>query len=303
MEKFNTFVRDYGTFVQYRIFERCFSGDRPSYVEDNLEEWQDVELSWEDIINGKLEKEITPIVKMLPLGEEKKKYLESLSPTERNKFLLAEKERSFLNSLKRTKDKIYDYAQSNEWEYMITLSFKDGKIPFPYPEKHEEIIENMEVVKKWLDNIQQRKYKDREDKLRYIIIPELGEKTGRFHLHGLIANVDGITLNRSAEKRESYNIKEWKKGWSSAVPIYDNVGACNYILKYITKDLCVVAPSRSRYLHSKGLKSCEVKKELIDYEEQRKIIFDNMCSDRLIYHKCIKDKFGGNITYIAIKKE
>lgn len=300
----NAFCRDYGDFVQYRIFDREFREREVSdYVETDWSEFQDTIYSWDDVLNGVAVSE--PHCCYISPKEWRRIFLEKMTPEERENHLIAEKHRSFNNSVKRTKDKIYDYAQCNKWDYMATFTFKNGACPYPYPEDPGQFDQNMKVIKKWFNNIVTRYYEGIEDKLKYLVIPELGGKTGRFHFHALMANCGPLDLlpgGRDHDDRQIYNLKQWKKGFSTLKPVYDNFGACNYILKYITKQVAFVSSGRSRYLHSSGLETVKVEKLSLSEEEKKELIYGSVADSKTMYVKTITSEFGQTITYIAKKK-
>ena len=54
-----------------------------------------------------------------------------------------------------------------------------------------------------------------------------------------------------------YNIANWKFGFSTATKVQSNAKCVSYMTKYITKDLCVIAQKRRRYLASNNLDRVE----------------------------------------------
>lgn len=75
------------------------------------------------------------------------------------------------DNVKRAKDKIFDIAFMNEWDYMVTLTLDQAKID------RYDAKEINKRVGKWLKNQVQRK------DLRYLVIPEY-HKDGAVHFHG-----------------------------------------------------------------------------------------------------------------------
>ena len=74
-------------------------------------------------------------------------------------------------SLKRTKQKVYQYARSNYWDWFVTFTFSPDKVDrFSYDAC-------VKLLSKWLNNVR----RDAPD-VRYIIVPEqhksgAGQKT------------------------------------------------------------------------------------------------------------------------------
>lgn len=129
------------------------------------------------------------------------------------------------DSLKRAKDKIFDIAFMNEWDYMVTLTLDQKKID-RYDEK-----EINKRVGQWLKHQAQRK------DLRYLVIPEY-HKDGAIHFHGFFkGNMTYLNTGKKDKSgREIFNIKDWRFGFSDAVRLDDNrLAVARYITKYITK--------------------------------------------------------------------
>ena len=131
------------------------------------------------------------------------------------------------DSLKRSKDKIFDIAFMNAdlWQYMVTLTLDKDKID-RYDKK-----EINKKLKKWLGHLVER------NNVNYLIIPEL-HKDGAVHFHGLMSG--NLKLDFSSHydnnNRPIYNLLNWKYGFSTCVPLDDNkVAVCKYITKYVTK--------------------------------------------------------------------
>lgn len=160
------------------------------------------------------------------------------------------------DNLKRSKEKIFDIAFMNEFDYFITLTFDDSKVN-SYDE--DEVNHKLQ---KWLNNMQQRY------DMSYLLVPEY-HKSGRIHLHLLASGnfvlCDSGTVNvpnrnkpirkdyarrlgySDSDMQIVYNMNQWHYGFSTAVRIYkcDDGGLgtsaiAKYITKYMTKDLCKI---------------------------------------------------------------
>lgn len=158
-------------------------------------------------------------------------------------------ERVRADSFKRSKNAIFEIASANEWKYMITFTVDKDKC-----DRYDR-----EAVKKafsgWLYDMSKRKG------LKALIIPEY-HKDKAIHFHGLINDalemvhsgtykiegekkpVKESTLRRrgltpQAENvKDVYNVKGYKLGFSTAVPLDGNVTRVSYYMtKYCTKDL------------------------------------------------------------------
>lgn len=131
------------------------------------------------------------------------------------------------DSLKRSKDKIFDIAFMNSdlWQYMVTLTLDKDKI-----DRYDKKDINKKL-KKWLGHLVER------NNVNYLIIPEL-HKDGAVHFHGLISGNLKLEFSNHYDKnnRPIYNLLNWKYGFSTCVPLDDNkVAVCKYITKYVTK--------------------------------------------------------------------
>lgn len=159
-------------------------------------------------------------------------------------------ERSILASVARTKNTIYQLARSEKWEYFITLTFSPD---FVDSYDYDNVVEKLT---NWLNNIKKRVATE----LAYVIVPEL-HKSGRYHFHGLIKNINGLKLvdsgHRTNQDAVIYNIENYKLGFSTATKIVDSAKACGYFTKYITKDLCCLTKNKKRYWASRNIERCQ----------------------------------------------
>jgi hypothetical protein len=153
------------------------------------------------------------------------------------------------DSFKRSKNAIFEIASANEWKYMVTFTVDKDKC-----DRYDR-----EAVKKafsgWLYDMSKRKG------LKALIIPEY-HKDKAIHFHGLINDtlemehsgtykiegekkpVKESTLRRrgltprAENVKDVFNVKGYKLGFSTAVPLDGNVTRVSYYMtKYCTKDL------------------------------------------------------------------
>lgn len=165
-----------------------------------------------------------------------------------------DKERSARVSANRAKNKIYDYARANRWEYFVTLTFNPEKV------NSRDYDEVTKKLSQWLDNFKRRKAPE----LKYLGVPELHEKGG-FHFHLLMSNIGEMELidsgKRDRAKRTIYNLGNYKLGFTTATEISDTLKASNYITKYMTSAFGYVAEGKRKYWNSKNL-NCGLGTEL-----------------------------------------
>ena len=202
------------------------------------------------------------------------------------------KNRSIKNSMSRTVQKIYEITRSNEWEYFITLTFNPEKVDsFNYPEV-------VNKLSKWLNNLKNRY----SPNLRYIVVPEL-HKSGRFHFHGLIADIGNMTLIDSGKRLNDgtiiYNIGNYDLGFTTATKIKDNARVSSYITKYICKELCAVTENKKRYWCSKNLNKVVIDEYILEYDEIKQMLED--LSENITYCKTTKNEYAGtSVKYVEI---
>ena len=179
------------------------------------------------------------------------------------------------DNVSRCFSRIRDLILCNDFKYFVTITFDDEKVLASSP------FEVLNKLTQWLKNMVYRKG------LKYIFVPEYHKKKGRVHLHGLINDslefVDSFTrivegFDRPLKvttiekygvtdkvKKIVYNIVDWKYGFSTAIPLDDNLfRVSNYVLKYITKDTEKIFGNR--FLHSQNL----VKSPVIDLYNTRR---------------------------------
>lgn len=158
-----------------------------------------------------------------------------------------------LDNLKRSKEKVFDIAFMNQFDYFATLTFDDNKVNAYDPKEVHR------VMTKWFNNMVNR------HDLKYLAVPEY-HKSGRIHWHMLISGditlIDSGTVLISerdkpvrkeyakrichdmSKSRVVYNLKEWRNGFSSVIEFRKcddgadgTTAIAKYLTKYITKDL------------------------------------------------------------------
>lgn len=130
------------------------------------------------------------------------------------------------DSIRRAKEKIFDIAMCNDFEYFITWTLNNDMI-----DRYDAQLV-AQKLKKFLNNLVVRK------EVRYLVVPEL-HRDGAIHMHGLIAGQ--LRMVDSGRKlpdgRTIFNMPEWKLGFSTAIPLDSQKGRVSgYITKYVQKD-------------------------------------------------------------------
>ncbi len=170
-------------------------------------------------------------------------------------------------SLKRAKEKIFDMAYINDFKYFVTVTFDTQKVD------SSNAVEVMKKLRVWLMHQKQRYG------MEYILVPEYHKKNNAIHCHLLITeyplnllehakkhlkggeiayNLDGTPqLMYTSKGQPIYNMRSWKYGFSTCIPVYkavnqSNIKLAHYITKYMTKDVHKIFGKF--YWSSKGLK-------------------------------------------------
>lgn len=159
-----------------------------------------------------------------------------------------EKEQHKERSLRRSRQKLRDLTDCNDFDKFATFTFD--------PSKHDayNYTECKRKMTKWLN-----KQQERHGKFRYIIVSEL-MKDGKIHFHALLGDFTGKyhkTRSRGSKNtlRQCYKIDSWEKnyGFADMEDISDKSRIANYIGKYISKDFNEKAPNEKRYWASQAL--------------------------------------------------
>ena len=161
-----------------------------------------------------------------------------------------------LDNLKRSKEKIFDIAFMNNFDYFVTLTFDDNIIN----SRDEDEVNR--VMKKWFNNMVNR------HNFKYLAVPEY-HKSKRIHFHllcsGSLDLIDSGTVliperdnpvklstakkinNDESKYRTVYNLNNWKNGFSTVIKFEKcedgskgTTAIAKYLTKYITKDLTKV---------------------------------------------------------------
>ena len=182
--------------------------------------------------------------------------------------------KSLQTSVARTKQKIFDYAKTNEFKFFVTFTFN--------PEKVDSYNYSLITSKmtNWLRNIRKK-----IPSLKYIGVPER-HKSGRYHFHFLMNDISAILIDSGHKTKDGmsiYNLEAYKLGFSTATVIQDRERVSNYISKYITKELALQTKGKKRYWHSKGLSLPQESVDLIPDIEDIVLSLENEAS----YHKKI----------------
>lgn len=180
------------------------------------------------------------------------------------------------DSIRRAKQKVFDIAAMNDFDYFITLTLDEKKID------RFDIPQIMKKLKIFLNNNAKR------HNLKYLILPEK-HKDGAIHMHGLISGdmqfIDSGTVQAAgyskpikletalqknipvSEMHTVYNMPQWTFGFSTAIHTYGDTEHCaKYITKYVTKDVQKIF-GNFYYAGGKIVRDVPYKLYDLDYDE------------------------------------
>lgn len=192
-------------------------------------------------------------------------------------------------SVRRTKNKIYDIARSNNWEWFFTFTLNKEKADrYDYGDVTLKLS-------KWLNNMR-RTCPD----MKYLVVPEQ-HKDGAWHFHGLFCGVENMKFVHSGKRdkkgRVIYNVGKYKLGFTEATKIDSVARAMSYIGKYTTKDLCAVTKGHKRYWCSRNVELPLVEDFFCEGLEALKDKLMN--GDSVLYSKEVFSDFT-DVTYIEL---
>lgn len=224
---------------------------------------------------------------------------------EREKYL----KHKAMDNIVKTREKVYDIARANIWNYFITLTFNDRVVD------RYNYSDCVKKVTKFLDNFRQRN-KNTCPNFKYLIIHEKHED-GAYHFHGLIYldEPNGLSpalypmIHRLGGKpiykkgKQVYNWSKYNHGYSTVTKIQNLEATCKYILKYVTKDLNKsYTKGRRRFMYSSNC----FKPEIIEHTSSDndyaglKPIYESQFSVGYAYNPAdvLADLFGSDIAMI-----
>lgn len=196
-------------------------------------------------------------------------------------------------SLKYTKNKIYQIARSEGWDWFITLTFDRQKT---------DASDYDEVVKKLTQYLNNFRKRGKCPNLKYLIVPELHKDGKNYHFHGLLSNCDRLHFAYSGHNdRKSgkpiFNIRDWTLGYTTATRVEDSGKVSSYITKYITKATVNYLKNKKRYYASQNIRVVEPEYYIEDEED-----FQKLYADRITYCKTIDvPEAHQRITYYELR--
>lgn len=167
------------------------------------------------------------------------------------------------DSLSRTRNKLIDYASENvdKWKSFLTLTFD--------PKKNDSVSDLNYANKQFnvFVTAMRRYMKKKGSEFFYLGVPEFQQK-GAVHYH-LLSNLevgsDALPLQK--DKKNMYDVRFWKYGFTSAFNLKltdDKFNVALYITKYLYKDIDNRLFGRNKILKSNNLDKPNVYKLMSD---------------------------------------
>lgn len=159
--------------------------------------------------------------------------------------------------LQRAKNKIFEYAYCNEWQYFFTGTL-DAK-------KHSR--DDLDSFEKNLSQFIRDQRKKTGCNIQYLLVPELHSDLTSWHCHGLISGLPDTAISINDNGYPVWTDYNNKFGFCSLDSIKSHIAVSKYLTKYVTKNFwtCndgedkksrgVVKKEKNLYLVSRGLKS------------------------------------------------
>ena len=233
---------------------------------------------------------VTFYQKTINTGIEKKN--ENFKKTYCNENRTDEEEKHCVQvSYNRTKNRIYQIARSNSWEWFITFTFDRTKTDASDYDVITKKLQN------FLDNLRQRKAPD----LIYLIVPELHKDKTHYHFHGLLACCGKMRFSYSGHDdhkgNQIFNMPDWSFGFSTATRVSDTKRVSHYITKYITKEDTEFLKNKKRYYCSRNINTIEPEYFILEHED-----FLKTYGDRIAYTKTVDiPKAGQRVIYYELQ--
>lgn len=187
-------------------------------------------------------------------------YIISVYPEKNHNRLKKDDWRSYddrlRRSLSRTKNKVFELAVCNSWDWFCTFTFSEKKANrFSYDDCKNKLTQFFKDYKK-------RKSSD----FKYLVVAEPHED-GAIHFHGLCSGFktgdlyvpdfivkDGVLVPNT---KGYYRFNSYHYGFFSCSSVKSHFAVSKYVTKYITKDFLtssIFEKGAQICLHSKGLR-------------------------------------------------
>lgn len=170
---------------------------------------------------------------------------EEPSPEEKEAMQL----HSYFVSYNRTKNKIYNYARANKWDWFITFTFNPEYVD---SYNYDEVVDCMHKFFRYMGDFNPKV------RPKYLVVLER-HVSGRFHLHGIFSDLDLNVwkFNFSGHYTKGgipiFNVGCFPFGFTTATQVQSSTRTAHYISKYITKSMFDSIKGKKRYWVSRNV--------------------------------------------------
>lgn len=134
-------------------------------------------------------------------------------------------DRRFSQSISRARNRVFELARCNDWDYFITLTLDRFK-----QDRHD-----LDLYRSQLSMmVRNLNRKDGYD-IKYLLVPEQ-HKDGAWHLHGFIRGIRADDLTTNANGYIEWGSHARRFGFTSLSQIKSHKACSRYITKYVSKD-------------------------------------------------------------------
>ena len=160
-------------------------------------------------------------------------------------------------NVRRAKNRIKEYALSNQWDFFCTLTL----------DKLKQDRYDLGAYIKKLSHMIRNVRRDTGANIQYLLVPEK-HRDGAWHMHGLLKGIPPemlVEAPRGVRKRQVYNWVAYseKFGFNDLEPVEDSCKVASYITKYVTKEMnsSIKEMNAKSYYASRGLEVSKVIKK------------------------------------------
>jgi hypothetical protein len=153
------------------------------------------------------------------------------------------------NNISRARNKIFEYAYCNEWDYFVTLTIDKDKYD------RSDLKTYYKDFSQFLRDCRKKYNSD----IQYLFIPELHADGVSWHMHGFLKGLSSDALSINSNGYLDWFDYRKKFGYISMDKIRNTEACAKYITKYVSKKLsdCVTELNAKMYYCSRGLQEAE----------------------------------------------
>ncbi|MCR1868961.1 rolling circle replication-associated protein [Longicatena caecimuris] len=231
-----------------------------------------------------------------------KSAFESISDDARKKSAEEKRRAKVLYNIAKTRNKIFDIARSNDFNYFVTLTFNSECCD------RYSFSACSSKVRKYLNNFRSL-HKDTCPNFKYLLVHEQ-HKDGAYHYHGLIyleddslLTYDNVRSNQYKRRYHKdlpiYNWSNWHNGFSTVSKIQDQAACRSYILKYISKNIDDDYQKGQRHFYYSQNCLKPVKESVVSNKQLLLLLNQVYKTDKSIGYESTVDEINDYINMIA----